>query len=587
MAIPLGSGRCRTLLGCASEDAAERLGCAAEAAAGLADTTGRRDRQSGEADAAEAAPQDARRGADSSARRSAASAAASSAAAVPAAKPKAGAGKARRGKRSREAVVARSEELTYKHYCKDVNESIQWLRDADANPEEHGSSSVEAEKDELIEKLKDLEGRRLDLNRRSDARADKHAAKHGGSGAASSRGDAGAASAGVQRGASARSGNDPPAGERERAGPGRRAKLVGRDPEGDRADGRADSGRGRAEQRSRSRRQQGDRQAHGDGRRSREVRCVGSEAGELRDRSVRRGLSRSAPRRSRSRGARDARGKRRSARRSPGVRREGAPAVRSPDRHDGRRQREQRPRDRGSGRERSRGVAEAAPPVGSRDRLEEADDPTGDHIAAEVHGRRVKLRPREVDPDDREVRTPPRRARQRSSGGRGHQDGRAGDARTRRSGEPPRDQQVQAEDVRGMSRRGDQHRRGSDRREDSRAVDQGQDGARSERHGRRQLRPSRSRSERTRQGEARRRSEGQRERSPEGEESVLLWLPHFPIGYYPWLKRHGTKEQWDLFRGKLQQLREMGPQGIRMLEERCDFEWHGWNWIVNGNRRTW
>ncbi|CAK0841220.1 unnamed protein product, partial [Prorocentrum cordatum] len=62
-------------------------------------------------------------------------------------------------------------------------------------------------------------------------------------------------------------------------------------------------------------------------------------------------------------------------------------------------------------------------------------------------------------------------------------------------------------------------------------------------------------------------------------------LPHIPDGFGPWFRTHGTSKHRRALRRLLSELREMGPQGIRMLEERAGIEYEGWNWIRNGGKR--
>ncbi|CAK0864353.1 unnamed protein product, partial [Prorocentrum cordatum] len=49
-------------------------------------------------------------------------------------------------------------------------------------------------------------------------------------------------------------------------------------------------------------------------------------------------------------------------------------------------------------------------------------------------------------------------------------------------------------------------------------------------------------------------------------------LPHIPDGFGPWFRAHGTPKHRRALRRLLSELREMGPQGIRMLEERAGID---------------
>ncbi|CAK0801268.1 unnamed protein product [Prorocentrum cordatum] len=69
------------------------------------------------------------------------------------------------------------------------------------------------------------------------------------------------------------------------------------------------------------------------------------------------------------------------------------------------------------------------------------------------------------------------------------------------------------------------------------------------------------------------------------DERIILRLPHIPDGFGPWFRAHGTSKHQRALRRLLSELREMGPQGIRLLEERAGIEYEGWNWIRNGGKR--
>ena len=77
----------------------------------------------------------------------------------------------------------------------------------------------------------------------------------------------------------------------------------------------------------------------------------------------------------------------------------------------------------------------------------------------------------------------------------------------------------------------------------------------------------------------------ERAQVPRQDEIIFLRLPEFPDRYGPWLRDHGTAEQEQIFRRRLQELRAMGPQSIRLLEERAAFTWHGWDWLRQGKQR--